>query len=241
MSEEKKVAIVTGASRGIGRFTVKALVDAGFRVTASARNKEQLDSLREEIDPTGALVMAVSCDVRNSKDVKKTVDETVAKWGRVDVLVNNAGLGTFGMVEDYPEEDWEMLYDTNVKGPFLFSKAVIPHMEKAGGGTIIMVSSVASRFINPGLAAYASTKWALNGFAGCLGLEVRDKGIQVTLIEPGSVNTHFHDPHDQGDGDLMPQVVRADSRGDCRRHRRDRQPPAQHLGPRDHDYPAPDS
>lgn len=197
---DQPVAIITGASRGIGNATARRLAAAGYRVTLCARNTHQIGELAAEIGLAHCLPLA--CDVRDAKQVQLAVDATLSQWGRIDVLVNNAGLGIFGEIKDYSEEDWDLLFDTNVKGVFLFSRAVIPTMQQQGSGAIMMISSAAGRFTNPNLATYAATKHALTGFAGCLGLELRQDGIQVTLIEPGSVNTHFHNPHDAEGEDL---------------------------------------
>lgn len=201
MSEER-VAIVTGASRGIGKAIVENFVRQGIRTVLTARSEDQISEVQKAVDPDGKLTHLSVCDVRKSDQVEATVLATLDRWGRIDILVNNAGLGVFGPVKEYDEEHWDTLFDTNVKGVFLFSKAVIPAMEKTGG-SIIMISSSAGRFINANIAAYSATKWALNGFAGCLGMELRESDIQVTLIEPGSVNTHFHNPFDESGVDLM--------------------------------------
>jgi 3-oxoacyl-[acyl-carrier protein] reductase len=170
-----KVAIVTGASRGIGLATASALVDAGARVVISARNQSALD---HAVRALGAATVGVSADVRNPDDVTKLFDAAVAAFGGLDILVNNAGVGMFHSVETTLLEQWRDVIDTNLTGAFLCTQRALPLMRTRGGGWIINISSRAS-------------KAALNAFTDALLQEVRHDGIRVASILPGSVRTEF--------------------------------------------------
>jgi len=183
-----KVAIVTGASRGIGLATASALVDAGARVVISARNQSALD---QAVRALGAATVGVSADVRNPDDVTKLFDAAVSAFGGLDILVNNAGIGMFHSVETTLLEQWRDVIDTNLTGAFLCTQRALPLMRTRGGGFIINVSSLASTNPFAEGAAYCASKAALNAFTDALLQEVRHDGIRVASILPGSVRTEF--------------------------------------------------
>lgn len=185
-----RVAIITGGSRGIGRATAAALLAAGARVTIAARSRAALDEARAALGGDARL-LAVRADVAAEGDVKRLVDETVARFGGLDVLVNNAGVGRMQNVETQSLDDWRAMIDTNLTGVFLCCRAAIPHLRKRGGGWIVNVSSLAASNPFVGGAGYSATKAGLDAFSHALMQEVRHDGIRVTVVAPGSVNTGF--------------------------------------------------
>ena len=201
MKLENHVAIVTGASQGIGLAFCRALVDRGAIVFGFARNLQWLAEAKSEL---GNDFHAISCDVGDTAQVSDCVDAVASEAGRIDVLVNNAGIGLFGPVESLSTKDWARLMDTNVNGVFYCTRAVVPVMktqnERNGfGGHIVNVSSVAGLVGNPNLSAYNLTKFGLRGFSDSLMKELRHDGIRVTCMYPGSVKTAFVDKRPGGD------------------------------------------
>ncbi len=201
--EDTPVAIVTGASRGTGRAIARALLGRGFRVAFVARNEERLRGLQGELDPDGERSLVLPADIRDAGAVGEAVEAVTARWQRIDVLVNNAAAGAgdapdegelpeWGSrpsVASYPEEAWDLQLGSNLKGAYLFSKAVIPAMEVSGAGHIVMISSLAARLFDKGDACFSATKAGLEAFARKLGDEVAEKGIQVNVVVPGAIDT----------------------------------------------------
>ena len=195
MQLQDKVAVVTGASRGLGRAFADALVAKGATVVGLARS---LDDLNDAKDALGDAFHPVECDVRDPDDVHrafKTVQETV---GRCDVLINNAGLGRFSAVEEYDDDAWDVMMDTNVTGLFFCTRAAVPLMKKQNeasgfGGHIVNIASIAGLLGNPGISGYNASKFAVRGFSEAIMKELREDGIKVTCVYPGSVETHFAD------------------------------------------------
>lgn len=182
------VAIVTGGSRGIGLATTRGFVARGARVVISGRSKASLDGVVTEL---GASVVAVQGDVADPAVGPALVRTATERFGGVDSLVNNAGVGTFSHVADMKEDDWHRLIATNLTGVFLCTKAAIPALKQRGGGWVINVSSLAGRNSFAGGAAYCASKAGLNAFAESLMLEVRQDNIRVSTVMPGSVQTAF--------------------------------------------------
>ncbi|WP_046242799.1 SDR family oxidoreductase [Hymenobacter terrenus] len=180
-----KVAIVTGASKGIGRTTVEALLARGAAVAGWARTA-----------PQGLVhdrFQFFECDVRDEHSVVEAFTNTQRELGpEIHVLVNNAGLGIMGAVDGFEPDDWKLLFDTNVLGTFLCTRAVLPQMKRQQLGHIINVASLAGTTGSAGMAGYCATKFAVRGFSQSLFQEVRADGIKVTCVNPGSVETTFN-------------------------------------------------
>ncbi len=192
MDTKGKSAIVTGSTKGIGRAIAEALLREGMNVCVSARNSDDVERAVLELSDAGeGEVTGAVCDVRNYDEVKALVEHTVEELGGVDVLVNNAGIGLFGRVDETSPEDFRAVLETNLFGVFYCCREVIPQMKKRGGGYIINISSLAGTNAHPQMAAYNASKFALNGFSEALMQEVRHDGIKVSYIMPGSVNTYF--------------------------------------------------
>jgi NAD(P)-dependent dehydrogenase (short-subunit alcohol dehydrogenase family) len=183
-------ALVTGAGRGIGRAIALALAREGARVTAVARTASELDSLVEEIETVGGRGVAFAGDLRSPSACAGAVAAAVDCFGGLQVLVNNAGVGAFANVADTTDEDWDAVIGTNLTAVFRLTRAALPHLAHRGGH-VFMVSSLAGTNPIAGMAAYCASKAALDHFAACLMLEVRQKGVKVTTIAPGSVDTAF--------------------------------------------------
>ena len=190
-----KVAVVTGATSGLGLEFSKRLVDRGSVVYGLARRADKLAGVESEL---GDRFHGLQCDVSDDAQVGRAIDTALEDSDRIDVLVNNAGLGRFGPVEELTLEDWDVQMNVNLRGVFLCTKAVIPVMKaqnaKSGfGGHIVNISSVAGLVGNPMVSAYNATKFGLKGFSEALMKEVREDGIKVTCFYPGSIQTEFFD------------------------------------------------
>jgi 3-oxoacyl-[acyl-carrier protein] reductase len=183
-------ALVTGAGRGIGRALALALAREGASVTAVARTAADLDSLVGEIEASGGRGLAFAGDLRNPSVCDDAIEAARQRFGGLQILVNNAGVGAFVNVADTRDEEWDAVIGTNLTAVFRLTRAALPHLARHGGH-VIMISSLAGSNANPGMAAYAASKAALDQFARCLLLEVRQRGIKVTTIAPGSVDTGF--------------------------------------------------
>ncbi len=190
-----KVAIVTGASRGIGRAIAGSLVGAGARVVVAARTSADIERAAEELRRSrpGA-ARAVVADVGRYEDCRRLVATAVEAFGRLDILVNNAGIGIFGPVADLQPEDWDRVIRTNLDSLFYCCHEAIPHLRRAGGGWIINIASLAGKNPFPGGGAYNASKFGVVGFSEALMQEVRWDGIRVSYIMPGSVATDFSHP-----------------------------------------------
>ncbi len=183
-----KVAVVTGGNRGIGRGIAEALAAEGVTVALTSRSAEQADAAARDI---GHGARGYACDVRQHEQVDALFAAVDRDLGGVDVLVNNAGVGLFAPVASMSLEDWHAVIETNVNGVFYCTRQAIPRMKQRGGGYIFNLSSLAGRNAFPNASAYCASKHALNGFSEVLFQEVRDDGIRVTYLMPGSVATEF--------------------------------------------------
>jgi len=185
---QQKVAVVTGGNRGIGRGIAEALAREGVTVAVGARDGA---AARETAAQLGHGARGYVCDVRRQAQVAAMFAAVEKDLGGVDVLVNNAGVGMFAPVAEMSLDDWHAVIETNVNGVFYCTREAIPRMKKRGGGYIFNVSSLAGRNAFPGAAAYCASKHAVNGFSEALFQEVRNDGIRVTYLMPGSVATDF--------------------------------------------------
>jgi 3-oxoacyl-[acyl-carrier protein] reductase len=187
------VAIVTGGSKGIGLAIARAFLDRGMQVTITGRNPLDLERAQNLLSG-GADVLTVAADVRIPDDAQRAVDETVARFGGLDVLVNNAGIGRFANVADMSIETWREVIDTNLSGVFYCTHAALPELRRRGGGYIVNISSLAGKNAFTGGAAYCASKAGLNAFSEALMQEVRYDNIRVSYVMPGSVATGFSHP-----------------------------------------------
>jgi len=183
-----KVFLVTGSSRGLGRTVAEAVLAAGHQLVASARSPQQLDDLVERY---GAQVRAVALDVTDAGGAKAAVDTAVEAFGRLDVVVNNAGYADVASVEDVSLDAFRAQLETNLLGVVNVTKAALPVLRGQGSGHVIQISSVGGRMATPGLSAYQAAKWAVGGFSEVLAAEVGPLGIKVTVMEPGGMRTDW--------------------------------------------------
>jgi NAD(P)-dependent dehydrogenase (short-subunit alcohol dehydrogenase family) len=184
-----QVWFITGCSRGLGLAIAECALSSGFLLVATARKPEQLNFLVEKYGADK--VFPVALDVTNNDDVIKAVKAGQEKFGRLDVVVNNAGYANTAAIEDVTIEDFRAQIDTNFYGVVSVSKAVLPILRKQGSGHIFQISSLGGRIGAPGLSAYQSAKWAVGGFSTVLAREVAPLGIKVTVIEPGGMRTDW--------------------------------------------------
>jgi NAD(P)-dependent dehydrogenase (short-subunit alcohol dehydrogenase family) len=192
MELKGKSAIVTGSTKGIGRAIAESLLGEGMNVCLSARSEDEVERAVDELSDAGeGRVTGAVCDVRGYEEVRALFEHTVAEFGGVDVLVNNAGIGLFQTVEEMSPEDFRAVLETNLNSVFYACHEAIPLMRARGGGYIINISSLAGANPHPRMAAYNASKFALNGFSEALMQEVRHDRIKVSYIMPGSVNTYF--------------------------------------------------
>lgn len=191
VSLKQKVAIVTGASSGIGEATAIALAAAGAKVAIAARRSDRLKTLTQRIQQSGGEALPITADVADRAQVQQMVSATKDKWGRVDILVNNAGVMLLGPIYEANTEDWRRMIDVNVLGLMYATHAVLPLMKAQGEGHIVNISSVAGRVANAGTGVYNATKWAVGAFSESLRKEVHKDKIRVTIIEPGLVATEL--------------------------------------------------
>ena len=193
-----KVIIITGASTGIGRATALRLARDGGKLVLVARREKLLQSLSEEIKSAGSSAFVLPLDLFRKDDIKNMISTTQDKFGRIDVLINNAGFGFYGSVEHTPEEVVREIFDLNFNAPLFASQLVIPIMRAQGSGHIINISSVAGKRGIPLSGIYSATKFALNGISEALRVELRDTGIDVTVVDPGPTESDFGEHVRQG-------------------------------------------
>ena len=191
MELKNKVAIITGASKGIGKATALALAREGCHIAVSARSKKQLQEVAGEAAQFGVDTLAFTGDMSDEKDIKRFISEVWTTFARIDILVNNAGIGLFSPIADMSTDDWDRMFNLNMRGLSIATREAIPHLRKAGRAFVVNVSSLAGKNSFVGGGGYAATKHALMAFSRCLMLEERKNGINVLAICPGSVNTPF--------------------------------------------------
>ncbi|GAA0449455.1 short-chain dehydrogenase/reductase [Paractinoplanes deccanensis] len=184
----EQVWFVTGSSRGLGRAVVEEALVAGHRVVATARKPAALDDLAAKF---GDRLMAVALDVTDPEQARRAVDEAIGAFGRIDVVVNNAGYANLVSIEDISLDDFRAQMDAVFYGTVYVTKAVLPHFVQRRAGHFIQVTSVGGRGTAPGVGAYQSGKWAVEGFSGVLAKETGPLGVKVTLAEPGAMRTDW--------------------------------------------------
>jgi NAD(P)-dependent dehydrogenase (short-subunit alcohol dehydrogenase family) len=190
-----KVALVTGGSRGLGRAIADALSSAGALVAISARQLETAAQVAESITAAvGRKTLGISADVTRRADVEKMIEQVLSTFGRIDILVNNAGVNIRGPIEELLEEDWDVVVDTNLKGPWLCCRAVAPVMKSQKWGRVINVSSMLGEISLPGRTPYASSKGGLTLLTKTLALEWARDGINVNALCPGPFATEINTP-----------------------------------------------
>lgn len=183
-----QVWLITGSSRGLGRQLAQAVLAAGHRLVATARQPQQLQPL---VDRYGDRVVTVALDVTDTAAAQRAVQTAVERFGRLDVLVNNAGYGNIAPVEEADEADFRAQIDTNFYGVFNVTRAALPLLRRQGGGHIIQISTIGARLGVPGLSAYHTAKWAVEGFSESLAKEIAPFGVKLTMVEPGAFRTDW--------------------------------------------------
>ncbi|MGA7713139.1 MAG: SDR family oxidoreductase [Rhizomicrobium sp.] len=187
----EKVAVVTGASAGIGRAVVRALAREGAKLVITARRKDRLEQLVAEATKLGAEAVYFAGDAREEETAKQTVTAALKAFGRIDILINNAGMGIYKNLAETSAEDFDTMMDSNMRSTFLFARHVVPVLIAQKSGLVLMVSSIAGIYGFAGEAVYSATKFAQVGFAQGLDKELRAYGIKVGTICPGGVKTEF--------------------------------------------------
>jgi 3-oxoacyl-[acyl-carrier protein] reductase len=196
---ENKVALITGGSKGIGFGVAKSLLEQRVKVAITSRSQQAADEAAAKLSALGAGdVIGIGSDVRDPASQEKAVERTIQKWGKLDVLVANAGIGYFGSIEELTVEQWQETIDTNLTGVFHSVKAAIPALKKSKGYIITMASLAGTNFF-AGASSYNATKFGLVGFSQAIMLDLRSHGIKVSTIMPGSVATHFGNHETAGD------------------------------------------
>lgn len=210
---QDKIAIVTGASRGIGRAVAAELAREGANLTITGRDEETLNSVKEEIESKfGVSVLALVADVTDKKAIDNTVGETIDKYGKVDILINNAGLVMYQLFDDSNDEDLRRMLETNIIGPFNMMKAVYPHMKAMKAGDIINIASMSGINATKGSSLYSASKFGLIGLTEGIMQEIRRENIRVAHIEPSAVLTEksearMGDARDKGETVLDPGTM----------------------------------
>ncbi|MFV0387915.1 MAG: SDR family oxidoreductase [Pyrinomonadaceae bacterium] len=192
MEIKDKTALITGGSKGIGFAIANRLLSVGVRVMICGREKAVLDDASEKLDGGDHLKTAV-CDIRSESEVEQLIGKCVTKFGGIDILINNAGVGFLGKTcEEMPPEEFRTTLETNLYGVYYACHFAIPYLKAGGSGFIINISSLAGQNAHPKMSAYNASKFALNGFTEALMQELRHDKIKVSYICPGSVNTEFN-------------------------------------------------
>jgi NADP-dependent 3-hydroxy acid dehydrogenase YdfG len=205
-SLEGKVAIVTGAGRGIGKAVSLSLARVGCRVVLAARTRQQIEAVQEEILAEGGHALAVPTDLTLDEDIERLVETSQTRWGIVDFLINNAGWGKRAPVAGANVTDWDRTFRLNLRAPMILAKAVLPNMIAKREGAVLNIGSVSGKVGEANGAAYSASKFGLIGFTQSLYEEVREHGIKVAVILPGFVDTPLIPPNRQLDRSKMIQA-----------------------------------
>jgi 3-oxoacyl-[acyl-carrier protein] reductase len=202
---DNKVAVVTGGGRGIGAAIARNLAGLGASVVVCGRTREAIEATSKSISQSGLRALAVACDVSDLRSVESLAREVENNFGRLDVLINNAGIGSFkNPLHTLPPEQWDKVLNINLRGVYYCVRSFVPMMIRAGGGHIVNISSLAGKNPLPNGAAYAASKWGLNGLSYSLAEELRGHNIRVSVVCPGSTNTDLS-PHEGKDTGKMLQ------------------------------------
>lgn len=204
-----KTALITGGSKGIGYGVAEALVKEGVNVAITSRSQKDVEEAAEKLSRTGpGAAIGIQADVRDLPSQQKAVDQILQKWGALDVLVANAGVGHFGSIEELTADQWKETIDTNLTGVFFSVKAALGALKKSKGYVITIASLAGTNFFAGG-SAYNASKFGLVGFSQAMMLDVRNAGIRVTTIMPGSVATYFndHQPSDKDAWKIQPEDI----------------------------------
>jgi len=185
-----KIAYITGGSKGIGLGVAQYLLNDGYKVAISGRSTEALNEAEKRLNSEN--VLAIQSDVKNQEDEEAAIKQIVDKWGQLDVVIANAGIGHFKTIEELSTKEWNDVIDTNLTGVFHTTKASLPHLKKSKGYLITIASLAGTNFFKQG-SAYNASKFGLVGFTQAVMLDVRHHGIKVSTIMPGSVSTYFND------------------------------------------------
>lgn len=189
---DRPVALITGASSGIGEATAKHLANAGYTVMVTARRADRLNTLVEQIESNGGHAKPFVCDITDPGSVQSMIDEVLAHSNRLDVLVNNAGVMPLEPVDASNLDNWKQMVDVNINGVLYTTHAALPHFTAKNAGHIINISSVAGRRVFPRGAVYCGTKFFVHAFSEGLRAELSQRGIRVTIVAPGLVHTELH-------------------------------------------------
>ena len=193
------VAVVTGAGRGVGEAIARRLASLGAYVLLVARSDDKLNQVREQIVEAGGAASVFPCDLMNASAVAQFGETVTREYKRCDILVNNAAIGIDGkLLHEVTPDEWDLVFDTNLRGPYLMIRALAPLMIALRSGHIINISSLAGRNPLPSGAAYAASKWGLNGLTYSVAEELRQYNIRVSAIAPGSIDTDFNDHSGRG-------------------------------------------
>lgn len=208
MKLASQVALVTGAGRGIGKAISESLAAEGATVVLASRTKPELESLQKNIEARGGKAMVLVTDVTDDRQVASLFEAIDRKFGRLDILINNAGRGFFAPVRELPVQELDSMWNLNLRAVFVCTQQAIRRMEKQESGIIVQLSSLAGKNAFVGGSGYAATKWALIGFSRSLMLEVRKHNIRVVTVCPGSVDTSFSPQvHENSEKILSPEDV----------------------------------
>lgn len=205
----KKIALITGATSGIGQATALKVAEAGFDIIITGRRDDRLQHLAEEIRKKGSEVLTLCFDVRDAEAVKKAINSVEDKWKNIDVLVNNAGLAVgVSPIQEGILDDWERMIDTNVKGLLYITRAVAPFMIQKNSGHIVNIASIAGKEVYPGGNVYCATKHAVDALSRAMRTDMLKHNIKVTNIAPGMVETEFSLVRYKGDAEAAKNVYK---------------------------------